>query len=79
MLDKGVSATKQATMAKVYSTETAFEVSSNALQILGGIGYTREYPVERMLRDSRLMMIGGGTAEVLRFLIQREVYKEFGY
>jgi butyryl-CoA dehydrogenase len=79
MLDKGVPATKQATMAKVYSTETAFDVSSNALQILGGIGYTREYPVERMLRDSRLMMIGGGTAEVLRFLIQREVYKEFGY
>jgi alkylation response protein AidB-like acyl-CoA dehydrogenase len=66
-------------MAKIYSTETAFEVASNALQILGGIGYTREYPVERMLRDSRLMMIGGGTAEVLRFLIQREVFKEFGY
>jgi butyryl-CoA dehydrogenase len=79
MLDKGVPATKQATMAKVYSTETAFEIASNALQILGGIGYTKEYPVERMLRDSRLMMIGGGTAEVLRFLIQREVYKEFGY
>jgi alkylation response protein AidB-like acyl-CoA dehydrogenase len=79
MLDKGLPATKQATMAKVYSTETAFEVASSALQILGGIGYTREYPVERMLRDSRLMMIGGGTAEVLRFLIQREVYKEFGY
>jgi hypothetical protein len=79
MLDKGLPATKQATMAKIYSTETAFEVSSNALQVLGGIGYTREYPVERMLRDSRLMMIGGGTAEVLRFLIQREVFKEFGY
>jgi alkylation response protein AidB-like acyl-CoA dehydrogenase len=79
MLDKGIPATKQATMAKVYSTETAFEVASNALQILGGIGYTREYPVERMLRDSRLMMIGGGTAEVLRFLIQREVFKELGY
>jgi alkylation response protein AidB-like acyl-CoA dehydrogenase len=79
ILDKGIAATKQATMAKIYSTETAFEVASNALQILGGIGYTREYPVERMLRDSRLMMIGGGTAEVLRFLIQREVFKEFGY
>lgn len=79
ILDKGIPATKQATMAKIYSTETAFEVASNALQILGGIGYTREYPVERMLRDSRLMMIGGGTAEVLRFLIQREVFKEFGY
>jgi alkylation response protein AidB-like acyl-CoA dehydrogenase len=79
MLDKGMSATKQATMAKMYSTEVAFEVASNALQILGGMGYTREYPVERMLRDSRLMMIGGGTAEILRFLIQREVYKEFGY
>lgn len=42
MLDKGVSATKQATMAKVYSTETAFDVASSALQILGGIGYTRD-------------------------------------
>jgi alkylation response protein AidB-like acyl-CoA dehydrogenase len=79
MLDRGVQATKQATMAKMYSAEVAFEVANEALQILGGIGYTREYPVERMLRDSRLMMIGGGTAEILRFLIQREVYKEFGY
>nr|MDO8097884.1 acyl-CoA dehydrogenase family protein [Candidatus Njordarchaeota archaeon] len=79
MLDKGIPATKQATMAKMYATEVAFEVANDALQILGGMGYTREYPVERMLRDSRLMMIGGGTAEILRFLIQREVYKEFGY
>ncbi|MHA1960709.1 MAG: acyl-CoA dehydrogenase family protein [Candidatus Thorarchaeota archaeon] len=77
MLDKGQKATKQASIAKLYTTESAIEITSDALQILGGSGYTTDYPVERFLRDARLMTIGGGTAEIMRFLIQREVYKEF--
>jgi len=64
-------------MAKVFAVDHAFEICNQALQVLGGIGYTTEYPVERYLRDVRIGMIGGGTSEIMRFLVQREVYKEF--
>jgi alkylation response protein AidB-like acyl-CoA dehydrogenase len=77
MYDRGEKITKQASIAKLYTTETAIEITNEALQILGGSGYTTDYPIERFLRDARLMTIGGGTAEIMRFLIQREVYKEF--
>ena len=77
MYDKGEKITKQASIAKLYTTEAAIQITNDALQILGGSGYTTDYPVERFLRDARLMTIGGGTAEILRFLIQREVFKEF--
>ncbi|MBN2228307.1 MAG: acyl-CoA dehydrogenase family protein [Candidatus Thorarchaeota archaeon] len=77
MYDRGEKITKQASIAKLYTTEAAIQITNDALQILGGAGYTTDYPVERFLRDARLMTIGGGTAEILRFLIQREVYKEF--
>lgn len=76
MYDNGQKITKEAAMAKIFATETSVEVGNQALQILGGNGYTRNYRVEQFLRDARLMMIGGGTAEILRFLIQREIYKE---
>ena len=72
-------ATKIASMAKLFACETAVEVAIQAQQILGGIGYTKEYPVERFVRDSRLLPIGGGTSEIMQYLIQREVYREFGY
>ncbi|MHA1935231.1 MAG: acyl-CoA dehydrogenase family protein [Candidatus Thorarchaeota archaeon] len=76
MYDRGEKITKQASIAKLYTTEAAIQIANDAIQILGGVGYTTEYPVERFFRDARLMTIGGGTAEILRFLIQREVYKE---
>ncbi len=76
MYDKGMKITKEASIAKLFATEAAIAISSDALQILGGMGYTTEYPVERFFRDARLMTIGGGTAEILRFIIQREVFKE---
>ncbi|HUY00183.1 MAG TPA: acyl-CoA dehydrogenase family protein [Candidatus Deferrimicrobium sp.] len=72
-------ATKIASMAKYFSCETAVDVAIQAQQILGGIGYTKEYPVERYVRDSRLLPIGGGTTEIMQYLIQREVYREFGH
>ncbi|MHA1130155.1 MAG: acyl-CoA dehydrogenase family protein [Candidatus Helarchaeota archaeon] len=72
-------ATKIAAMAKYLACETAVEVSIKAQQILGGIGYTKEYPVERYVRESRLLPIGGGTTEIMQYLIQREVYREYGY
>lgn len=77
MLDKKMKSTKQASIAKLYTTEAAVQITNDALQILGGSGYTTDYPIERFLRDARLMTIGGGTVEILRYLIQREVYKEF--
>jgi alkylation response protein AidB-like acyl-CoA dehydrogenase len=52
-------------------------VINHAMQILGGIGYTNVYPVERMLRDSRLMMIWTGTNEIMSLVIQHEFYREF--
>lgn len=77
MYDQGHKITKEAAIAKLYTTEAALEITNDALQILGGSGYTTDYPVERFVRDARLMTIGGGTVEILRFLIQREVFKEF--
>ncbi|MBS7250752.1 MAG: acyl-CoA dehydrogenase family protein [Candidatus Freyarchaeota archaeon] len=77
MVNRGESASKESAMAKVFAVDHAFEICNQALQVLGGIGYTTEYPVERYLRDVRIGMIGGGTSEIMRFLIQREVYREF--
>jgi butyryl-CoA dehydrogenase len=58
-------------MAKLFATEMAERVCYNAIQIHGGYGYSREYPVERMYRDARLMTIGEGTSEVQRMVIAR--------
>ncbi len=77
MYDRGMNITKEASIAKIFTTEAAIQITNDALQILGGAGYTTDYPIERYLRDARLMTIGGGTAEILRFLIQREVFREF--
>ncbi len=77
MYDRGEKITKQASIAKLFATEAAIQITNDALQVLGGVGYTTDYPVERFLRDARLMTIGGGTAEIMRFLIQRELFREF--
>jgi butyryl-CoA dehydrogenase len=63
--------TKEAAMAKLYASEMAERVCSNAIQIHGGYGYSRDYPVERIYRDARLMTIGEGTSEVQRMVIAR--------
>ncbi|MDM7275174.1 MAG: acyl-CoA dehydrogenase, partial [Thermoprotei archaeon] len=67
---------KLASMAKLNSTEVAWEAVNNAMQILGGIGYTTVYPVERFLRDARLGMIWTGTNEIMKLIIQHEYIKE---
>ncbi len=76
LLDQGKTARKEGSMAKLYATEAAFEIAHQALQVHGGIGYTKDLPIERYFRDSRFMMIGGGTSEIMRFVLQREIYKE---
>ncbi len=62
--------------AKKFATESAWDVVNNAMQIMGGIGYTEVYPIERALRDIRLGMIWTGTSEIMNLLIQHEYYNQ---
>lgn len=71
--DQGRPFNKEAAMAKLYATEMAERVCYEAIQIHGGNGYSREYNVERMYRDARLMTIGEGTSEIQRLVIARHV------
>ena len=74
--DAGESFGNAAAMAKLHASETAMRVTYDAIQIYGGMGYSREYPVERMWRDAKLCTIGEGTSEIQRLIIAREVIKE---
>lgn len=74
--DQGVRYSKEAAMAKLHSSETAMKVTYDAIQILGGYGYSREYPVERMWRDAKLCTIGEGTSEIQRLVIARAIARE---
>jgi alkylation response protein AidB-like acyl-CoA dehydrogenase len=67
---------QMAAMAKLHASETAMFVTDRAIQILGGYGYTREYPVERMYRDAKLCTIGEGTSEIQRMVIGRHELKD---
>lgn len=69
---------KEASMAKMYATEAANRACYNAVQMLGGYGYTRDYPVERYARDARITSIYEGTNEIQRVIISREILKNFG-
>jgi acyl-CoA dehydrogenase len=62
--------------SKKFATEAAWQVVNHAMQIMGGIGYTNIYPIERLLRDARLIMIWTGTNEIMDLVIQHEYYKE---
>ena len=72
-LMKGRKASMLAAQAKLQSTQMATQVGLDAIQILGGYGYTREFPVERYMRDAKLMEIGAGTNEILRVIIARQM------
>lgn len=73
--NKGRHATRQAAMAKYYASETAVRVATDAVQIFGGYGYTKDYPVEKFYRDAKLCTIGEGTSEIQKIVISREVLK----
>jgi alkylation response protein AidB-like acyl-CoA dehydrogenase len=62
--------------AKRYATDTAWEIANKAMQIMGGIGYTDVYPIEKVVRDIRLSQIWTGTNEIMNLLIQHEYYQE---
>ena len=71
--DQGMSFTKEASMAKLFASEIAMNATRNAIQIFGGYGYIKEYPVERYFRDVKLCQIGEGTSEVQRIIISRQL------
>jgi alkylation response protein AidB-like acyl-CoA dehydrogenase len=73
--DAGEKCTKQAAMAKYYASEVSVQVSTDAVQIFGGYGYTKDFPVEKYYRDSKLCTIGEGTSEVQKLVIAREAMK----
>jgi alkylation response protein AidB-like acyl-CoA dehydrogenase len=73
LADAGRPFTREASMGKLYATEAASRAANASLQVLGGYGYLRDYPVERIVRDVRLMEIGEGTSEIQRIVIARDL------
>ena len=72
---RGLPMTKEAAMAKYYASEVAVRASTDAVQIFGGYGYTKDFPVEKFYRDSKLCTIGEGTSEIQKLVISREVLR----
>ncbi|NWG22422.1 MAG: acyl-CoA dehydrogenase family protein [Chloroflexi bacterium] len=75
--DQGRQYSREAAIAKLYASEVGEKTCRDAIQILGGYGYSSEYPLERIYRDQRLLTIGEGTSEILRVVIGRQVLGEF--
>jgi len=73
--DNNQPVTKQGAYAKYYASEVAVKCGNEAVQIMGGYGYTKEYPAEKFLRDAKLMTIGEGTSEIQKIVISREILK----
>lgn len=73
--DRGENTTKVSAMAKYYASEIAVEIATDSVQIFGGYGYTKDFPVEKFYRDSKLCTIGEGTSEIQKLVISREVLK----
>jgi alkylation response protein AidB-like acyl-CoA dehydrogenase len=74
--DEGLDSRRLVSEAKKTSTEMLWEVVNHSMQVMGGIGYTNVYPIERFFRDARLQMIWTGTNEIMDLLIQHEYYRE---
>jgi butyryl-CoA dehydrogenase len=65
-------------MAKLFPTDVGMEVTTNAVQVMGGHGYMRDYPVEKMMRDAKILQIYEGTNQIQRNVIGQELNKEYG-
>jgi acyl-CoA dehydrogenase len=74
LLDQGQRATLQSSYAKRFAADTAMKVTTDAVQIFGGYGYMKEYPVEKLMRDAKLFQIYEGTSQIQRLVIAREIY-----
>ena len=77
MKDQGKDVTKAAAMAKLFASEAAMRITTEAIQVHGGYGYVKEYDVERFFRDAKVLEIGEGTSEIQRIIIARELVKTF--
>ena len=78
MIDDGVEGpelTKLSAMAKLYCTDVAMEVTTDAVQVLGGYGYVKDYPVERMMRDAKITQIYEGTNQIQRVVMARSLLR----
>ena len=75
LIDQGQLDSVVSSYAKAFSADAAMEVTTDAVQIFGGYGYTREYPVEKLMRDAKLIQIYEGTSQVQRLVIARELLK----
>lgn len=73
--DEGKSVNKESAMAKLFASETAVRVANEAVQIFGGYGYTKDFPVEKFYRDAKLCTIGEGTSEIQKVVISRQILK----
>jgi acyl-CoA dehydrogenase len=76
MVDQGLRASKHSSFAKCFATDAAMRITTDAVQVFGGNGYTKEYPVEKLMRDAKLMQIYEGTNQIQRLVIARELLKE---
>jgi butyryl-CoA dehydrogenase len=76
LAQNGCPFSKEAAMAKLFCSEMAMRATTKAIQIHGGYGYTKEYPVERMMRDAKIGEIGEGTSEIQRIVIARHLLKD---
>jgi len=79
LYDQGKPNTKIASMAKCFASDAAMKITTDAVQVLGGYGYTKDFPVERMFRDAKLTQIFEGTNQIQRIVIARQVLKEVGF
>lgn len=76
MKNRGVKMTRESAMAKYYASEVSVQVSTDAVQVFGGYGYTKDFPVEKFYRDSKLCTIGEGTSEIQKLVISRDILKQ---
>jgi cyclohexane-1-carbonyl-CoA dehydrogenase len=79
LYDQGKRNTKIASMAKCFASDAAMKITTDAVQVLGGYGYTKDFPVERMFRDAKLTQIFEGTNQIQRIVIAREILGEVGF
>ena len=76
MIEAGLSAQRESAVTKLFVAEAVWQVVDHAMQVLGGIGYTTDFPIQAIFRNARLMRIGAGSDEIMKFLIARELLRE---
>ena len=74
LIDQGHRATLQSSYAKRFAADTAMKVTTDAVQVFGGYGYMKEYPVEKLMRDAKLFQIYEGTSQIQRLVIAKEIF-----